>query len=101
MKFEFLSCAEADFAEAVAYLNEQSRGLGYEFAAEVKVALARIRSFPEAWPSFSPRTRRCIVDRFPYGVLYQVRKECILIVAVMHLKRDPLRWQQRVKDTTP
>lgn len=34
MKVEFLDVAEAEFAEAIAYYNQQSEGLGYEFAAE-------------------------------------------------------------------
>lgn len=42
---------------------------------------------------------RCITNRFPYGVLYQVRQEFILVSAIMHLKRDPKKWQERIKKT--
>jgi plasmid stabilization system protein ParE len=96
MKVRILSCAEQELAEAVDYYNEQCPGLGFEFAAEVKSTLNRILSFPEAWPPLSSRTRRCLTDRFPYGVLYQVRQDHILVTAVMHLKRDPKRWQDRI-----
>lgn len=96
MSIRILSCAEQEFVEAVDYYNEQSPGLGYEFAAEVKATLGRIASFPEAWPRFSQRARRCTTHRFPYGVLYQVREDCILVGAIMHLKRDPERWRERV-----
>ena len=92
-----LSCAEQEFAEAVDYDNGQCPGLGYEFAADVQKTLARIGAFPEAWPSLSRRARRCLVDRFPYGVVYQVRQDCILIGGVMHLRRDPKRWQDRLR----
>ena len=95
MKIRFLACAEQEFAEAVDYYNEQSSGLGYEYAVEVNNTLSRIVSFPEAWPLFSRRTRRCMTNRFPYAVLYQIRKDHVLVAAVMHLKRDPKRWQQR------
>jgi len=37
------------------------------------------------------------VDRFPYGVAYQVDEGCVLIAAVMHLKRDPRRWEETLK----
>ena len=100
MKPEILSCAEEEFGEAVAFLNQQCPGLGYEFAAEVKATLSRIAAFPNAWPAFSHRTRRCIVNRFPYGVLYQIRPESILVLAIMHLKRDPKRWQERLEITS-
>jgi hypothetical protein len=53
-----------------------------------------IESFPLAWTSLSPRTRRCRTRRFPYGLFYQVRQEEILIVSVMDLRRDPKRWEQ-------
>ncbi len=96
MKVRILSCAEQELAEAVDYYNDQCPGLGFEFAAEIRSTLNRILSFPEAWPPFSTRSRRCLADRFPYGVLYQVREDLILITAVMHLKRDPKRWQDRI-----
>jgi len=37
VKIEFLSIAELEFADAVEYYNQQSEGLGFEFAAEVKL----------------------------------------------------------------
>ncbi len=98
MRILVLSCAEDEFAEAVDYYNEQRPGLGFEFAAEVQRTFARIRHHPEAWQVFSCRTRRCLTDRFPFGVLYQVRRDCILVGAIMHLKRDPTRWKQRVTE---
>jgi hypothetical protein len=95
MKVLVLSCAEAELAEAVDYFNSQCPGLGYKFAAEVQRAFERIRNHPAAWPVFSLRSRRCLTDRFPYGVLYQVRGDHVLVGGIMHLRRDPVRWQQR------
>ena len=94
MKTRILSCAELETAEAVDYYHEQRPGLGFEFAAELKRTLARIRAFPEAWPRFSGKTRRCILNRFPYGVLYQLRSDGILVLGVMHMSQDPLRWEE-------
>jgi len=95
MKFRILSCAEQELAEAADYYNAQCPGLGYDMAAEVKKTFQRIIDFPTTWPLISDRVRRCIVHRFPYGVLYQQREEEILVVAVMHMKRDPRSWQNR------
>lgn len=94
MRIEVLSCAEKESAEAITYYNQQCPGLGYEFAAELKATLNRIAAYPNAWPPFSIRSRRCIINRFSYGVLYQIRTESILILAIMHLKRDPQKWQE-------
>lgn len=91
-----LSCAEQEFAEAVEYYEGECPGLGREFEAEVKAALRRMAAFPNAWPVLSQRTRRCIVGRFSFGILYQIRADDILVVAIMHLSRDPKRWQDRL-----
>jgi hypothetical protein len=95
VKIRVLSCAEREFAEVVDRYNGERPGLGFEFAEELQSALDRIRSFPEAWPLYSGRARRCVVSRFPYGVLYQIRSDRILVVAIMHLKRDPTTWRER------
>jgi hypothetical protein len=99
MSIRILSCAEQELADVVDYYNEQCPGLGFEFAAEVKSTLSRIVSFPNAWPLFSQRTRRCMTNRFPYGVLYQIRTNHILVTAIMHLKRDPKKWQEQLTKT--
>ena len=97
MKVELLDVAEAEFVEAIAYYNQQSAGLGYEFAAEIKRTFGRIVQYPEAWAPLSKRTRRCRTNRFPYGVIYQVRAETILIIAIMHLRQDPQTWKDRIR----
>jgi hypothetical protein len=97
MRVEFLAAAEMEFSEAVSFYNEQSEGLGFEFAAEVKQTIARIIRFPDAWTKLSKRTRRCRTKRFPYGLVYQVRDGLILIIAVMHLRRHPDSWKSRLK----
>lgn len=96
MKVSFLPPAQAELREAIAYYNDQSEGLGHEFAAEVKRALQRIIQFPDAWTPLSRQTRRCRLKRFPYGLIYQKRHETILIVAVMHLHRHPESWRARL-----
>ena len=97
LKIRFLLAAEQEFIEAVVYYNSQSEGLGFEFAVEVKHTLERIIQHPLAWYKLSERTRRSRTSRFPYGVIYQIRKDCILIIAIMHLHRKPETWQSRIK----
>ena len=60
--------------------------MGDEFAAEVLNAINRIVTHPEAWTELSKRTRRCRTNRFPYSIIYQIRDDRILVVAVAHSK---------------
>ncbi len=97
---KFLLAAEEEFIETVIYYNSQSEGFGFEFAAEVKYTIERIIRYPLAWHKLSERTRRCRTNRFPYGIIYQIRKNCIMIIAIMHLHRKPQTWQERIKEST-
>lgn len=92
---DFLEIAENELIEAIEYYNNQSEGLGYELAFEVQKTIERIVQFPDAWPKLSQRTRRCRCKRFPYGVVYQIRQEAILIIAILHLHRKPSYWKNR------
>ncbi|MCX5644735.1 MAG: type II toxin-antitoxin system RelE/ParE family toxin [Phycisphaerae bacterium] len=96
MRVEFLDPATKELVEAIAYYNEQSEGLGYRFAAEVRRTLSRIVQYPHAWPPISKRTRRCRTIGFPYGIVYQASEDVILVAAVMHLHRHPNSWKLRL-----
>jgi len=96
MTFEMLPVASAELEEAVDYYNEQLPGLGFELAAEFARTLERIEDLPAGWAPFSQNARRCRLARFPYGVIYVLDAEHVLIVGFMHLARDPERWQDRL-----
>ena len=97
MTIDLLDSADSEFIEAIAFYNLQSEGLGYEFAAEVKRTIGRIVQYPEAWAPLSKRTRRCRTNRFPYGLIYQIRSNTILIVAVQNLHKHPASWKSRLR----
>ncbi|OFZ55541.1 MAG: plasmid stabilization protein [Bdellovibrionales bacterium RIFOXYB2_FULL_36_6] len=95
MNYSFHPDAEKELNEAVDYYNECQNGLGLEFAKEVYLAIQNILSFPHAWAQLSSNTRRCLTNRFPYGVIYQVTDKEVFIIAVMHLNREPNYWKKR------
>ncbi len=39
--------------------------------------------------------RRCMTRKFPYGILYTIEEDYILILAVMHCNREPNYWKNR------
>jgi toxin ParE2 len=95
MKVTYLDAAEAEFKETIQYYNNQRKGLGFEFSDEVKQAIERIKNYPHAWTPLSKRIRRCLIHRFPYGIIYEARTEQIIIVAIQHHRRKPENWRAR------
>ena len=96
MNFSFDPEAEIEFEQAVDYYNNCKENLGFEFAAEVYKSIDHIFAFPEAWSKLSQNTRRCITDRFPYGVIYLIEEDEIIIVAIMPLQKRPNYWMNRL-----
>jgi plasmid stabilization system protein ParE len=94
MTYRFTSAALSELRESTLQYEAKEEGLGARFLAEVGGAVGRILAAPEAWRRLSPRTRRCLTHRFPYGVLYQIRQDEILIVSVMDLRRNPVSWRK-------
>jgi hypothetical protein len=92
---EFLGVALTEQDDAADYYNAQQPGLGLDFLTEVERTVERIQQFPNAWPTVSQRSRRCRLNRFPYGLVYQVKSERIVILAVLHLHRRPGYWSNR------
>ena len=96
MKITFLEIAQIELDDAIAYYNCEIPGLGDVFLMEVLNALDRIVHFPEAWRHCSRRAMRCQTRRFPYGIIYQIREQEILVVAIANLHRKPEYWKDRV-----
>ncbi len=97
MNYYFHPEAEQELLQAISYYEKCRPGLGIEFAEEVYQAIKRIIFFPDSYAHFSPNTRRCILNRFPYGLLYSIQKkdETVVILAVMNLHQKPERWEKR------
>ena len=96
MRIRFLETARIELDDAIEYYNYEAPGLGDAFLTEVLNALDRIGKYPEAWQPSSKRTRRCQIRRFPYGIMYQIRKDEILVVAIANLHRKPDYWKDRI-----
>jgi len=93
MQVRFLQPVQYELDEAVDYYNAQMSNLGNEFLIEILAALDRIALWPDAWHEISKNIRRCQLKRFPYGVVYVVEGNVILVIAIGHLHRRPTYWQ--------
>lgn len=92
----FLPEAEEEMLKAVFYYQAQAPGLGTRFLSEVKRAVKSITEFPNTWPILEDDLRRKLVKRFPYGILYRIEIQAIVIIAVAPLRRKPGYWKERI-----
>ena len=91
--YRLTSPALTELKEASLRYEEKEAGLGLAFMDEVDATIDRILANPVAWHPLSPRARRCRTHRFPFGLIYYIRPDEILIVSVMDLRRDPASWR--------
>jgi plasmid stabilization system protein ParE len=78
--YRFTSAARRELSQAVFYYEQRENGLGAAFLDEVEATIDRILKHPTAWHPLSSRTRRCRTHRFPFGPIYQIRSDEILVV---------------------
>jgi len=97
LKPRFLLPARRELIEAVQYYNAQRIRIGDELRDEAWETLRRINDFPLAWHPLGGSIRRCQMQRFPYGLIYEPTDVEIIIIAVAHLHQEPGYWRTRLK----
>lgn len=84
MRYVFHPEALTEYAEAVQYYSEQQVEVAQAFIDAVENAVYRIRESPTRYIAIDEDVRRCMTRKFPYGILYTIEQDYILILAVMH-----------------
>lgn len=90
--------AEAElFAEYDWYKEQAGPEVANRFREVVRSKIQRISRGPEVYQEFDGVVRRSLLGRFPHGVLFAVLDDEVVIIAIMHLKREPGYWKKRLK----
>ena len=87
--------AEADVAEAYQYYESCRENLGADFMSSVDDAISRIQHNPKQFRTVLGKIRRALVNRFLYGIYYTIDENEIIVLAVVHARRNPKHWQSR------
>lgn len=96
MKVRFLKPAHLEVDDAVAWYGSQSAGLEIQFLDNLDEAVRRIVVYPRSYMEVAEGLRRCLLSRFPYGIIYGIDADMIIVVAVAHLHREPRYWIDRM-----
>ena len=89
--------AEQDIQMAFSWYEKRVSGLGMEFLRCVDVAIAQVNRSPRTYPIIYNKIHRILTRRFPFGIFYIINNDKIVVLAVLHARRDPNLWQKRKK----
>ena len=88
--------AVADAEAALAWYQERSPRAAELLARELEKAIEAISGTPHRWPPYEQGTRRFLLRRFPYFIVYREKAGTIQVLAVAHGRRRPGYWRHRV-----
>jgi len=95
MNIHFLPIAQQELTQTVEFYEQQLAGLGTSFHKEVFEAIDLISMFPESHQFITKHTRKCLLRKFPYLVLYSTINNTIVISAIAHQHRHPRSYLHR------
>jgi plasmid stabilization system protein ParE len=96
-RFTVRPLAEADLEEAARWYDDERAGLADRFLSDVDRTFARIRERPLQFPTVSSEVRRALLHTFPYAVYFRASEEVVVVLAVLHLRRNPKVWRRRAR----
>ncbi len=95
MRYVFHPEALAEYTEAVKYYTEHRVEVAQAFINAIEDTVYRIRESPTRYVAIDDEVRRYMARKFPYGILYTIEQDYILILAIMHCSREPRYWKNR------
>src|SRR5579859_3842000 len=93
---EYHQGAVSDIKSAAAWYRNRSPRAATDFVEELRRASDTIREAPERWPLGKNNTRRFLLWRFPFSIIYSEQETGIIIWAVAHGSRRPEYWIKRL-----
>jgi len=94
----FTAHARTELLAEAAYYEALRAGLGAQFRREVEAVAGRAAAFPRSGKPGIAGTRRRLLDKFPFSLVYTEADYGILIHAVAHNRRLPEYWVGRIAD---
>jgi plasmid stabilization system protein ParE len=92
---EFHPAARAEALAAFDWYLERNRHSAQEFMAELNRVIDRIAENAQLFPRVDQDSRRAVLKRFPYLVVFREIEFRIEIIAVAHGRRRPGYWKSR------
>jgi plasmid stabilization system protein ParE len=89
--------AEADLEDAASWYEAERAGLSARFLSDVDRMFSRIAERPLQFPLVASDVRRGLLHTFPYAVYFRPSDDAIVVLAVLHLRRNLKVWRGRAR----
>src|SRR5687768_8131326 len=96
MNIRFLTVANQEVDDAVAWYSQQGTDLSRGFLDDLDRAVRLARTYPLLATQIEPEIRRLLFARYPYSLIYGIEEDTLVIIAVAHQQREPRYWADRV-----
>lgn len=85
-----------DIKVAYDWYEKQRVGLGEDFLLTLEVSYEKMARTPKVYTSIYKNVRRKLTSRFPYGIFFVLEDKQIIVIAIIHTKRDSSIWSNRL-----
>ncbi len=82
--------AELDLLVASGWYEAQREGLGSEFVEDLSQVIASLANNALLYAEVSEGVRRTFARRFPYAFSYQVLGDEVIVISILHMRRQRL-----------
>jgi plasmid stabilization system protein ParE len=93
---ELHPAALAELISAIDWYRQRNQSAAVNFTAELDRAIDLIATSPARWPRGEHRTRKFVLQRFPFAIVYREKGFVIQVLAVAHGHRRPGYWKARL-----
>ncbi len=94
-KVRFFAAARAELHAETKYYAAIDPELATQFVAAIERILSMALAFPLSGTPAPDDSRKLVVKRFPYNVVYRIVNDGVMIVAIAHHAREPGYWRGR------
>jgi plasmid stabilization system protein ParE len=95
LELEYLAEALEEAEATARWYADRSSMAAAGFDEELEAAERAITQQPDTWAAFDHGTRRYLLRRYPFSVVYRTERDRIVIVAIAHARRKPGYWKAR------
>ncbi len=88
--------ALAELKSALIWYLERNETAADKFVVELDRAMDLMIESPRRWPVGEHGSRKFVLRRFPFAIVYREKQAAIQVLAIAHGRRRPGYWKDRL-----